>query len=872
MQDSKPIASPSQRGNLLGILTAAFYVLFTLLPDSNSLMVSWPWVFLWQVGLICPVLWLLGMLWQRQLRWLGHRLDWLVGSLVVGLIVSAGLATFPRQAHWYSWAVFCALAALYAVNSWLVNRDRRLWLLTMQGYLNLAFIVVSLLLWTSQTLLPELSRLQEFQQFGVNLPFDFSNIELRNWAPIGHQNYVAGYLTLALPLLVALAILHHGRQRWLWIAGIGLGLVTLYTTSSRSGWLAIAVLGVITATIALWRSALPKLWLGIASMAGFILLGLMVFSNNRLRTLLSGQQAGGESAFRTITMTTGWQMGLSDPLSGIGLGGIPLLYQQFRPGWAGREAELVYQLHSTPAQLWAEMGIWSVLVGVGTIVVLSYLGVRWWQWQQREYRVRQQLQLEEMGSGEDGEDEAAENFSQLPPRELSPDHWLIGAIYAGLLAYGIVSFTDYQLDNLAISGTLIIYLVVLTSEFRSPPSSPRPHLSQPAFLPLTGLGILLAAIVWLIPIHRAWMLSSQGFAALSRDNLPTFVDRLTQAHTVAPWEPYYPWQLGWTLGDLSLQTSDAKQQQQLTQDGIKWLQRGNRIVPAQEFGHSNLAWLLLNRDPQAAAQAFAQSARLVPAKRGVFYGLGLSWLAQGQVDRAITAITLEALRDPGLISSPIWKLPQLQPLYTPLLSRLEAKYTQFLQQSADNPALTGYLRQARGGLRWWTGNRAAAHADLDQFGTPIAQLILALAEGKATDSAFAQLPTSASSKTIAAWMQPDQRLAYLRQAWILATHTIPPNDTLQSLVLSMNNSATFDQWLQQNAPSRQLRRERAGFGVLSRHIDGSIPVDFLTVVENIPITELFDNELLPAPVYLPAWDQLLQSDRDTLLQSLRTDN
>lgn len=884
MQDPNSIAPPALRGNLLGLLTAAFYILFTLLPDSNSLMLSWPWVFLWQVGLICPVLWLLGMLWQRQLRWLGHRLDWLAGILIVGLVVSAGFATFPRQAQWHSWTVFCMLATLYAVSSWLSTRDRRVWLLTMQGYLNLAFIAISLLLWTSQTLLPELSRLQEFQRFGISLPFDFSNIELRNWAPIGHQNYVAGYLTLALPVLVALAICHPGRQRWLWGTGIGGGLLALYTTSSRSGWLAIAVLAVITLALMLWQSTLPKRWLGMISAVGLVSLGLMIFSNNRLRSLLSGQ-SGGESAFRLITITTGWQMGWSDPLTGIGLGGVPLLYQKFRPAWAGREAELVYQLHSTPAQLWAELGIWSVLVGIGAIAVLSYLGIRWWQWRQREYWVRVRSLVEEIGSeedeegGEDGEDGEVASLSQLLTRDLSPDHWLIGAIYAGFLAYGIVSLTDYQLDNLAISGTLIIYLAILTAEFRSPPSSlsplsslspSLPHLPRPAFLPLTGLGILLAAIVWLIPIHHAWMLSSQAFVALSRENLLLFVDRLTQAHKLAPWEPYYPWQLGWNLGDRSLQTSDPQQQQRLAQGGISGLQQGIRIAPEQEFGHTNLAWLLLNQNPAAAAQSFAQSARLVPAKRGVFYGLGLSWLAQGQIDRAVEAMTLEALRDPVLISSPIWKLPELQPLYRPMLDRLEAKYTQWLQQSSANPALSGYLHQARGGLRWWTGNRVAAHADLDQFGTPIAQLILALGDGKSADATVSQLPTSASSKTIAAWMQPDQRQAYLHQAWILATHTILPDDTLQSFVLSMNSSATFDQWLQQNAPSRQYRRERAGFGVLSRHIEGSIPVDFLTVIENTPIAVLFNNELLPSPVYLPAWDQLLQDDRDALLQQLNT--
>ena len=125
-------ANKTAQGNLLGLLTAAFYSLFTLLPNSNSLMVAWPWVFIWQVGLLCPVLWLLGLLWQKRLRWLGAGFDWLVGLLLVGLIISAGLAPFPMQARWYSWAVFCFLAALYALSTWLSVPERRSRLLVAQ--------------------------------------------------------------------------------------------------------------------------------------------------------------------------------------------------------------------------------------------------------------------------------------------------------------------------------------------------------------------------------------------------------------------------------------------------------------------------------------------------------------------------------------------------------------------------------------------------------------------------------------------------------------------------------------------------------------------------------------------------------------------
>ncbi len=842
---SESLAQSSSKGNLLGLLTVAFYVLFTLLPDSNTAMVEWPWVLFWQVGLLCPVLWLLGIIWQKQFRWSGNRLDWVVGVLVIGLVVSTLLAPFPMQARWYGWATICFLAALYALNSWLEVPQRRVRLLVGQGYLSLALILVSLLLWSSQTFLPELGRLQEFRQYGVNLPYDFSNIGLRNGAPIGHQNYVAGYLVLALPLLLGLGIFQAGWKRWIWLAGVGLGLVTLYTTSSRGGWLGVALLFVIGLVALLWHSKLPRHWLGMMGLAGVALLVLLVLANSRLRSLLTGfftGQGGGELAYRLITVTTGWKMGLSHLFSGVGVGNVPLLYQKYRPTWAGREAELHYQLHSTPAQLWAELGLWAVVVTVGAIALLTFLALRWWR------------------------------FLSTQPAPPTPP-LLIGCLLSSLGAYAIFSLTDYQLDNIPISGTLVIYLAVLAAEFRhleltrQEIRNQNPPLETSPSLPFAGLGLLLAIVLWLFPIHRAWMLSSQGFAALSRNDVNTFAQRLTQAYQLAPWEAYYPYQLGWNLGNLGLQVNDTNQQQVLIGDGISWLKRGIEASPYQEFGHTNLAWLLLNRDPKAASQAFAHSAQLVPAKRGVFYGLGLSLLAQGKKDWAIAAITLETLRDPLFITSPLWKLPDLQPLYRQIVSQIEAKYTALLEQAQNSPVLTYQLHQIRGGLRWWLGNLAAARIDWETYGTPLSQRVLDLTEGKTVNPAIAQPDFAAGALAISAWLNPSQRRELLSQAWITATRTLPPADILQQLVETMNRSSTLDQWLKQNAPSQQYRRSRVGFGVLSRHADGPAPVDFLTVIENIPMTHFFSS-LLPSPEFAPEFDTLLRKERESLLKAI----
>ena len=77
----------SNAGKLWLMLTTGFYVMFTLVPDSHSLMVQWPWVAFWQIGLLCPIIWLLSLIWHhRRLKLLGNGLDWVVGIATIGLI------------------------------------------------------------------------------------------------------------------------------------------------------------------------------------------------------------------------------------------------------------------------------------------------------------------------------------------------------------------------------------------------------------------------------------------------------------------------------------------------------------------------------------------------------------------------------------------------------------------------------------------------------------------------------------------------------------------------------------------------------------------------------------------------------------------
>lgn len=825
----------------LGPLGLAFYAVFTLLPDSSTLLVSWPWVFVWQVALALPWLWLLRQWWIHQrLIPLGYGLDYGAGLAVAGLMLSALFAPFPQQAYWYVWAALCAIAALYALNDWMYSATdrRRQRLLQVQGGLSLAFICLSLLLWVNQTLLPELQRLQELQSQGLRVSYDFSVLELRNWAPIGHQNYVAGYLVLSLPLLLELSFTSKTPWRWLWVVGTGLGLVDLYTTSSRGGWLGLGAAGLLGLAILAGHPRISARWRWILGVGFVAALTSMIVANNRLRSLfnLSSGAEGGELAFRLITNATGWAIGLKHPLLGAGPGSVPLLDQAYRPAWAGREAELVFQLHSTPAQIWAELGLWGMGLAVALGVWLVIWGIRL-------------------------------HHSDLTGSQ----RVLCWSLFAGLLGYGVMSLTDYQLDIVGISGTLILYFVSILSFLRGFAAASLPK-SQPwlRWLRWGTVGLLLGITLWLAPIHWAWQRSSLGFSALSNRldarSLQTFISNLSQAYGLAPWEPYYSAELGSVLAKAALSSKDAQTSAALIQRSTAAFEQTVLASPYQEFGHSSLGWLqLFGRQPHLATQSFKAAAQLAPAKRGTFYSLGLSLLDQGKKDLALQAMALEIIRDPLWLTSAVWRSPGLVAIAPAVQDRVVSLYQQLLQQPTS--AQAAYLHQCLGGVYWWQGKLPVAAREWNQSGSSLSKSLLAIAQGQPSVTAPPEQPQTPGELIVKAWLEPQRRTEWVTQALLRANQTPPSPQQVQPILTGMAQSKSLDEWIKLRAPAAVYRRERAGFGVLSRHIDGPAPQDLFQVVDNTAMT-LFFSELLPSVSYAPALDNALQPLRQRLWQAI----
>ncbi len=812
---------------ILALVTTCLYLFFTLIPDSHSLMVLFPFVSLWQVGILLPIFWLLILLWQKKTSYLGNKLDWLIVAITFSIILSTINALSPQQAIWYGTSALSFLSIIYVLNFYLQTTTSRKDLLIKQGYLNVCFIIVSLTLWTTETVLPELDRLAKLKAKGINQAFNFYTIELRNWSPIGHQNYVAGYLLLCLPLLFGLILIDRNKKRrWWWILGLSLGLIDLYTTNSRGGWLGFGVTVLFAVIFSLFFSSLPRLWLIMGGIGSLGLVFTFAIANKRLLNLLMALfqgKAEGELAYRTINGVLGFNMGLDYLFTGVGLGNAPLLYQHYRPFWAGRESELIFQLHSTPIQLWAELGILAVICSIIAIAILAFLVTK----------------LFTQGI----------HFNYV-------DRILSWSIFSSFLGYGVMSITDYQLDNVGISGTIALFVAVLASIF-----APKAELIPSNIgktLSLIGLTSAIALSVWLIPVHRAWQLSSEGFNALSQKNTGIFISKLTQANKLAPWEPYYPYQLGWNIGNVAIQSkkpNDIKQ-------AIEWFKTANAVSPYREFGHTNLGWLLLNTNSPEATQEFKISAQLVPAKRGVFFGLGISLLAQQKTDLAVEAFSLEILRNPLLLTSPVWKSSLFKNVYPQVISHLGHKYNQLIEQEPNN---TIWYRQ-RGSFYWWIGNLTAAKQDWEKSGTPLQNITLNIASESNLKTQLDKIAPSPTKLLLSAWFNPDRREQLLKQAWLQSQKSEIPKQLLQQFTASMSQSSTFAQWLY-NAPSIPYRRERAGFGVVNRHIDGTIPSDFYLVVENSAIATWF-SFLYSSPVYAPQLELPLQTQRNALLEKI----
>jgi tetratricopeptide (TPR) repeat protein len=219
--------------------------------------------------------------------------------------------------------------------------------------------------------------------------------------PLGHHNYMAGFLLLHLPLTISAA----GRQgarasriRGLWLAGAALEALAILLTGSLAAVFALMVFAVPMA-VNRTRRALSRgeagaergrRWQRYA--AGLLLAALILGVGLLLRTSRSPaiagvrQRMGGIAAAgrdpslslenRLRFLRAGLAMFWARPVVGFGAGSVPLvvaLYREQVPGIMPA-GEVVPQLHDLPVHLLAETGALGLAAAV--LLLLTVIGGR----------------------------------------------------------------------------------------------------------------------------------------------------------------------------------------------------------------------------------------------------------------------------------------------------------------------------------------------------------------------------------------------------------------------------------------------------------------------------------------------------------------
>ncbi|MGB2925541.1 MAG: O-antigen ligase family protein [Limnothrix sp.] len=633
---------------------------FAVLPESYEKMLDWPWLLVWQGGFFSIGIWFLLSLRQYQQPWyrLGYGLDFGVMGLGLTLILSTLNAASVQAAGWYLVMVLGHYVLLYSVCNWLRQPAQweKLW-----GYLSItagASACVSLGLWWSTA--------------------DW--LGLQNDLPLGQAGFVAGYLVLSLPIVVAYGIAYRGWRRLLGGCACVVLLLDLYSTAFRPALVAIALVGVLSYLMMLVslrrRFSFKKIIGGTALL--MLVLFAAIFNPSFLATAAVKSlelNSIAQSSFidviqeRLLLWTTSLGILQAHPLHGLGMGNLGRQWEQFQP-LIGSVPPTPH-LFSTPLQLLSELG----LLGAIASFVALFLVIRLW-------------------------------LSVLPyVAENSKAEVLIYGIGASWLGYGIVCLTDYQLENLAISTTLVLTLgLLLGIAHQFSPEAVRPHTPrQRRAMQLVSLWVLVIALYAGLPRTLATASAAQGQADKRQGNLAGYEQKLRRAHKLIPWQQSYAADLGMTAWQQEKATTENSQQ--LQGSSATYFRWAAEAIPEDALLQYNYGAIAASESPAEAIPVFEQLVRTQPVTFPYsHYLLAKSYLQRPDIPygKVLELLALQILQQPEFVTAPQWQSdPDLRPLRNEVYQKAIAHYRTLIEAQSPADARADKLYEQMILVQWW---------------------------------------------------------------------------------------------------------------------------------------------------------------------------
>lgn len=709
------------RGEWLGGIGLLTLIAFTWLPFSYIRMVDWPYILFWQLGFLCLGIWAVWMLRQFKVPFkpLGYGLDWAVGLIGIALVISTVTAPFPAVA-----AKNLSMAAgygvlLYVFRNWLAHPKttltwQRLW--SIIPFVGIITAGISLVL-----RYPELTK-------------------LRNHHPFGHHNFLAGYLILVIPLTVAFAFSRQGWQRWLAIVGSVILLFDFYTTGSRGGMVGLVVV-VLASAIFTVLHVPAKRRKYVATLVGLAVLAMMsaILTNPRVERIIQINPANGSLVqFQVDGQTQDrlfmWQGGMNllqdNPLFGVGLGNMSRVYNLYRPIEDPRQLN-VQQLHSTPIQLAGELGI----VGLISIIIFSLLVVILW-WRLYRQPLTQQQRI------------------------------LLYGIGGSLLGYAGASSTDYQLENIGISSSIALALVLLLSIAYETPLNITISLSNNRRR-LFSLGGIVAILIYCyacFPLSFAMAFDQRAQVAMTNNNSAKAYNQLLIASELVPWDPTYHYKLG--LGTLNARKSaeNPEQYQQLTNSASKYFQNALEAAPYNPRFATNVGILKQQEHPKQAQKYFSHALQLTHRSHTEYYpyyGWALNELRKASTEekKVITALSLQAVIEPKFLTFNLWNSELFKSFKEPVLKETLTRFETLLDKTPKNSSGYKILYNNYLIIKWWHGLKLEEVNDKIVFPVTQALLIAETEPEKAIKIINSEIKRSSSQLRplflFRAWIKPN---------------------------------------------------------------------------------------------------------------------
>ncbi len=717
----------SQYVGWLGLISL---ITFTWLPNSYYEMVSWPWMAVWQLGFLCVGWWAIWMLRcdRMPFRPLGYGFDWIVGIGAIALILSTIFSDFLQLSVWYVNFAFCYVLLFYTLRNWL--EDGRLSIHKL--WVGVCFVgIVTGLISLGKTL----------YDVATNVSF------WRNAFPLGHPNFISGYLLLVLPLTLTLSVSLTGWRRIITLAASMIVLVDLYVTQSRGGLLGLFVLGIVCLGFWIFKSeGKQKRRVLVTSAIALIILISVVLSSHRAQQIIQLSfsksdrlpslqlNIDGESADRIFMAQTAFNIFKSHPWLGVGIGTMSRVYNLYRPIEVGAGASHVQQLHNTPLQILGELGI----VGLSVYFLFIAGVVRLW--------IRLDRHLKERNN-----------------------RLLLYGVGGSLLGYAVSSLTDYQLENIGISSAIVLLLVLLIG------LADGEQLAQPVeftgidrrYLSLGVIAFMISELCLWLPVDRAMYLASGAYKNLTKGSLTQSYEKLITSANLVPWDPTYNQLAGLQLLQAQSVVKDKSLADNLRQSAIERLDRALKESPNDVWFNHNLGILYAEIEPQKAEIYFSRAVQLQP-RDAIYYDyclLGQAYLQQGKKDKAVAAFALQGLILPEFLTFRMWSQPAYADIRNAVVPETINLWEKLLKElpKTDTNYNSAYENLVL--LKWWN-KLPQQNLELKRLRSIAQALILAEKSPQQAlsilNTALEKEPKNLSLLLLRAWLQPEKYLqAYL---------------------------------------------------------------------------------------------------------------